>query len=520
MRANGSFRKFEIVDPASLCKNDANHEFLQGGQGKAVNYRQRRYRVGDLLQEVELAVPRVVSDQFEGDLVDFAITGASCLCQEKTNIEEGTIVPRVWVMIGDETYYTGRARVVHVTPGVGSDSGVTTLVGLQLLDGIIDADRVQRFQSDAEASREMRKTRVILARTDISEGYKRSVADFLYVLLRYRSLLSRQEVELERVSHAARNEMEREILEATWKEFKTTIGPVQEQLEGMTMDHYFDREFQELHRAYTLPLVTPHVVCAPILYRSWAKPLGFAGDHVTMAYIYDQGWEGDGLFAKLIHRYGTDHPASETVRARKTFLKELIRQAATEADGRGENELRNVVTLGCGPAQEAVEFVQEYAGERPLQFTLIDQDNGALGMANKQLSPLVMGAESNVGAQYLYVAFAQLIRDAELFDNVPPANLFYCSGLFDYVSTGKGKLLISRLFDKVAPGGRLVIGNFSAPAASAWTQTYLLDWNLRYRTRQEMEELLNELRPEMCEGEVVEDSTGSCFFIVARRRVR
>jgi len=520
MYATHGFRKFEIVDPASLPKNGANHEFLQGGQGKAVNYRQQRYRVGDLLNEVEHAGPRVVSDQFEGDLVDFAITGASCLCEEQTDIPAGAVVPKVWVMIGDETYYNGRARVVHVTPGVGRDNGCTTLVGLQLLDGIIDADRVLRFQSETEAGREMRKTRVILARTDISEGYKRSVADFLYILLRYRSLLSGQEEELTRVSHAARNEMEREILESTWQEFSATIAPVQTQLEEMTMGSYYDREFQELHRAYTMPLVTPHVVCAPILYRSWAKPLGFAGDHVTMDYIYEREWVGETLFAKLMHRYGTEHPASETVRARKVFLKKLISQAAFESDGRADDELRNVVTLGCGPAREMVEFAQEYEGSRSLQFTLIDQDNGALGMANKQLSPLVMSGDSRIGAQYLYVAFAQLIRDAELFGNVPPANLLYCSGLFDYVSTGKAKLLISRLFDKVAPGGRIVIGNFSAPAVSSWTQTYLLDWNLRYRTREEMEELLSELQDDMCEGEVVEDGSGRCYFIVARRRVR
>jgi hypothetical protein len=433
-------------------------------------------------------------------------------------VEEGLLVEKIWIMIGDDAYYSGRARVVHVTPVKKENQKDRLLLGLQLVDGVMDIDRIRRVKSEAEVNAEMRKTRVILARQDVSEAYKRNVADFLYVVHRFRYILSRQEHELDRVSYDAREEAELHILNKTWENFKVTIAEPQARLEELTKNDYFDREFQEIHRQFTLPLVTPHVVSAPVLYHAWAKPLGYAGDHVLMSYIYEKRWEGTHLFAKLMHRYGVEHPMSETVRCRRDLLLEHIKETvgrSTEADPEGTCR---ILSLGSGPARELADFATDYTGAKPVQFTLVDQDNSALGFANRQISPLVVKTESRISVQYLYLAFAQLLRNKDLFESIPSADLIYCSGLFDYLSTGKAKMLMNRLMAKVSPGGRLLIGNFSSPPPAAWTTTYLLDWNLRYRTREEMEELIEEVRDHVAHGEVVMDSSQGCYFSVMQKK--
>jgi extracellular factor (EF) 3-hydroxypalmitic acid methyl ester biosynthesis protein len=513
-----NFRKFELIDPTSLKPGRAEHEFLTGGEGKAINYRQPRYRVQDLLNEVHHLNPRVISDLFEGELVDFAITGASCLTDADAPVISGQVVDKIWIMVGDDTYYTGSARVVHVTPALGEAARNRAQVGLQLLDGVMDIDRVRRVKSDAEVAAEMRKTRVILARQDVSERYKRCVADFLYVVQKFRYILSRQEHDLERVSYDARGEMERETLQTAWDNFRITIGETQQNLEDLTKNHYFDREFQEIHRQFTLPLVTPHVVSAPVLYHAWAKPLGYAGDHVLMSYIYEKRWEGASLFGKLMHRYGVEHPMSETVRRRRDLLIERISKAV-EGHGAGDGETPcRVLSLGSGPAREVADFARDYRGKVPVHFTLVDQDNSALGFANRHISPLVVRADTRIQVQYLYLAFAQLLRNKDLFHSLPEVDLVYCSGLFDYLSTGKAKMLMNRLMAKVAPGGHLVVGNFSSPPPAAWTTTYLLDWNLRYRTLAEMEELATEVADQCETTEVVTEATGMCYFVVVRKK--
>lgn len=519
MTASQNFRKFELIDPTSLQTGKGEHEFLTGGEGKAINYRQPRYRVQDLLDEVHHLNPRVISDLFEGELVDFAITGASCLSDAKAAVAEGLLVEKIWIMIADEAYYSGPARVVHVTPIRKEGSPDRLLLGLQLVDGVMDIDRIRRVKADAEVAAEMRKTRVILARQDVSAAYKQSVADFLYVVHRFRYILSRQENELERVSYDARAEAELEVLSTAWENFKITIAGPQEKLEELTMNDYFDREFQEIHRQYTLPLVTPHVVSAPVLYHAWAKPLGYAGDHVLMSYIYEKKWEGSHLFARLMHRYGVEHPMSETVRCRRDMLLDHISttvERTTEIDPTGPCR---VLSLGSGPARELVDFAAQYEGAKPVQFTLVDQDNSALGFANRQISPLTVRTGSQIQVQYLYLAFAQLLRDKDLFESLPDADLIYCSGLFDYLSAGKAKMLMNRLIAKVSPGGHLLIGNFASPPPAAWTTTYLLDWNLRYRTRAEMQELIDEVKEHIDEGEVVMDSSEGCYFSVLRKKI-
>ena len=113
MQDDKSMETFKLIDPLSLNRDAENYEFLQGGRGREIFFRQERYRVAELLKEVGHLNPRVVAESFEGDLVDFAITGASCSSPGSTDCRPGQLIPRVWIMIGDETYYSGRAKVVH-----------------------------------------------------------------------------------------------------------------------------------------------------------------------------------------------------------------------------------------------------------------------------------------------------------------------------------------------------------------------------------------------------------------------
>jgi cyclopropane fatty-acyl-phospholipid synthase-like methyltransferase len=70
---------------------------------------------------------------------------------------------------------------------------------------------------------------------------------------------------------------------------------------------------------------------------------------------------------------------------------------------------------------------------------------------------------------------------------LPPQDLIYSVGLLDYVSMHRAKALTQKMYELLAPGGRLVIGNMNVCAMSNyWPMEYIVDWSLHYRDEAEM----------------------------------
>ena len=72
-------------------------------------------------------------------------------------------------------------------------------------------------------------------------------------------------------------------------------------------------------------------------------------------------------------------------------------------------------------------------------------------------------------------------------------DLIYSLGLFDYLPQRLGQRIVARLFDMLRPGGRVVVANFLPSVRDIGYMEAFMDWNLIYRTRQEMIDLIDEL---------------------------
>jgi uncharacterized protein (DUF2126 family) len=60
-------------------------------------------------------------------------------------------------------------------------------------------------------------------------------------------------------------------------------------------------------------------------------------------------------------------------------------------------------------------------------------------------------------------------------------------GLIDYLTDKRAGALIRRLYESLAPGGLLIIGNMNeTPDSCVWAGEFLLDWTLYYRNEKEM----------------------------------
>ena len=60
-------------------------------------------------------------------------------------------------------------------------------------------------------------------------------------------------------------------------------------------------------------------------------------------------------------------------------------------------------------------------------------------------------------------------------------------GLLDYLTDRRAKSLTRRLYDMLAPGGLLIIGNMNeTPMSNLWPMEFIADWTLYYRDDPQM----------------------------------
>ena len=91
-------------------------------------------------------------------------------------------------------------------------------------------------------------------------------------------------------------------------------------------------------------------------------------------------------------------------------------------------------------------------------------------------------------------------------------DVVYCAGLYDYLSQRVGKRLVEFFCSIANPGGLVVVTNVAdTNPRKAWME-YLMDWNLIYRSREEMLDLVPAGLPTK-RVEVKADATGVNLFL-------
>jgi uncharacterized protein (DUF2126 family) len=79
------------------------------------------------------------------------------------------------------------------------------------------------------------------------------------------------------------------------------------------------------------------------------------------------------------------------------------------------------------------------------------------------------------------------LRGTSGLQTLPPQDLIYSVGLIDYLTDRRAASLVRRLYDLVAPGGMLIIGNMNEmPQSNLWPMEFITDWSLYYRTEVQM----------------------------------
>ena len=202
-----------------------------------------------------------------------------------------------------------------------------------------------------------------------------------------------------------------------------------------------------------------------------------------MNYVYDWQREGDSVFDQLMHRIGLD--VAECIATRMHVVRKVIGDVIR---AKGNGEPVRILSLGCGSAREVeLHLADPEAPNAPALFTLIDQEENALGYAYDRAHPLTISAKTQARVQAINVAFSDVLRGGAWLDDLGQQDLIYSVGLIDYLIDRRAKALAERLYDHLKPGGLLIIGNMNETELSnLWPMEFITDWHLYYRTEADM----------------------------------
>lgn len=448
------------------------YEELKGASGRQIFFRPKRYDAADLFVG---APPKVFLKGAIFRLGDISLTGVCVNANQSVDVtfDVGELVPFAVKQAG-LSIFEGKARVVRAERSVFGSK-----VALNLVDGVVDFYSLLRRNAQARISQQ-------LATLDphvgglVSAEYRAHCADVLRFLRAYRSVI---EASVRPFPHQSMGMSADEAYEMCAERVLPQWRSLWRAGNQLVVDVMADKKKLAAMKEYTELVLTPEFNHGPVWHRSYFKPAGYPGDFEIMNYVYDWQREGGDVYSQLMHRIGLD--VAECIGTRMHVVRKVIGDVIRAHTG--ETPVR-ALSLGCGSAREVELYLKDpEAPQGRALFTLIDQEANALAYAYDHAHPLTITMKPLAKVQAINVSFTDVLRGGTWLDDVGPQDLIYSVGLIDYLIDRRARALAARLYERLAPGGLLIIGNMNETELSnLWPMEFITDWHLYYRTEKDM----------------------------------
>jgi extracellular factor (EF) 3-hydroxypalmitic acid methyl ester biosynthesis protein len=226
--------------------------------------------------------------------------------------------------------------------------------------------------------------------------------------------------------------------------------------------------------------------------------------------LYLNDYQGNSTFAKLFHKHGVEHSASQSVRNRILLIADTLRNYQATAELSSPNKIK-VLSAGSGSAFELQDILKSSRDCENYHFTLLDQDPISLSEAADLIGRIEKKFDCKIDVSYQAYSVRKMIFAKRIEQKMGQFDFIYSMGLFDYLAAPVAKAVFKRLYQLLKPGGKMVIGNFHVSNPSKYYMDYWCDWVLFHRTEEELMNLLDE-RNSM-DVEVLYEDTGSQMFL-------
>jgi len=415
------------------------------------------------------------------------------------------------VFVQDRLVYSGRAVVRDLV-----NAGSVLVVGVVIEDSYFDVEFFTNLSQTGQLCRQfdgfLQEWQTVWK---VRSEFKVAVADIHTFLLDLRRWLDQVELGIRSSPQLDRGEQERAAIDELSPQVIPVLDDLFENFELIAAS--LSEDECPVHRSYIQRHLHPIVLCAPFAYRSYRKPLGYAGDYELVNMMLRDPQEGSSLFAKVFNVWLLQQGSAAAHRNRVDFLKErLIEETATAA--RAGRKAR-ILNLGCGPAWEVQDFLAQTQLSDSAQFTLMDFNDETLQHAGQALREKQERHQRTTSISLVKKSVQQLLKDTVRTDGLGRGEKFdlvYCAGLFDYLPDHVCKRLMNVFYESLLPGGLALATNVSTSSPNRGSLQLILDWHLCYRDAARTATL----RPQGLQQEaarVLIDATGVNVFLEARK---
>lgn len=273
-----------------------------------------------------------------------------------------------------------------------------------------------------------------------------------------------------------------------------------------------EEEWTPAHRSYAQTALHPLLLRAPFVFRTYTKPLGYAGDYEMVNQILGDPRQGPNTYFQMVNAAFLQAAVAIAHRNRIDILVDFLKRKADAA--REAGKVFRILNVGCGPAVEIKRFLQSCPHPEFLAFELLDFSEETLGWTRDTLTAVVEQIGKPVAIHYVHESVHQLLK-RRIDPNSDASREFdavYCAGLFDYLSDKVCARLTAHFAARTNRGGSILITNVHSSNPEKFGMEHLLNWFLIYRDEAKIASLFPS---QAVAREVWVDATGVNVFAAA-----
>ena len=410
------------------------------------------------------------------------------------------------IIVNDQSIYSGRATVSNLV-----NTGIMLVCEASLEDGWSDIDLLSLVSQPTKLRADFRSFLRQCERIhSIQPQYKVVVADMQNYFTELKRWLEHVELGIRSLPSGDRSKTESSVID----ELAPNLLPSIDSLFGRFEETAADVPVQLLpsHRNYAKRQLHPHLLCSPFAYRTYHKPLGYAGDYEMVNMILRDPNEGSTLFSKIINAWFLSQSPAGAHRNRISYLTRLLVGETSRV--RRNNKVAKIFNLGCGPASEIQNFLIQDELCNDAAFVLLDFNEETVQHTGRVLENLKTKYNRKTSIEVIKKSVHHVLK--QVHRPTPGYDMVYCAGIFDYLSDRICKQLMNIFYELLEPGGLLVATNVESSNPSRNGMEYLLEWHLIYRTPLQLQGLIPDRAPPRS-FTLKTDDTGINVFLEVRK---
>jgi extracellular factor (EF) 3-hydroxypalmitic acid methyl ester biosynthesis protein len=417
-------------------------------------------------------------------------------------VQVSEVLSELSVRMGTKNAYLGKAVVVSLV-----NTGLTAVVSLALIDEWRELSVLSN-----EAKSVGREAELFISDWDARFNIRR---DYQIVVNEMRAFLSEVSRWVEQVDLTEslpkteggrlREDLFYELATPIMHKIKFFLDRLEEEAQRV------DVETAPVHRTYAQSALHPLLLRAPFVYRTFTKPLGYAGDYEMVNQILSDPQQGPTTYFQIVNTAFLQAAVATAHRNRITVLIDFLKRQAEAARAAGRPF--RILNVGCGPAFEIQRFVREYPHPELLSFELVDFSEETLAFTKDAIESSAHAAGHKVSVQMVHQSVHDLLKRKISSDpSTREFDAVYCAGLFDYLSDKVCARLLSYFAARTRAGGQLLVTNVHSANPEKYGMEHLLEWYLIYRNESGMSSLLP---PNSTDQKLYVDQTGVNVFAEA-----